>query len=524
MPQNFKLQNFLFYFCISFISGIFLASIIYEWGSGNTLSFWLIGRAQYIVLGFLILGVLIVIISFLFTLKIKLNIAVAGFCILFLALGISRFQITEGDIKKDILKSFNDKPEKVALVGKIIAEPDIRDSFQKLKIRINDTSSTLLVTLGRYPEYHYLDEIKITGTLKTPLVFNDFNYKKYLLKDGIYSVMDFPKTELVSGEHQYNAFSFLYEKVLLLKKKLMKSFEINLSSTHSVILEGIVFGNDKNMPKDLKDKFNATGLSHITAVSGSNIVILISVLMVFLLALGFWRVQAFYFTLALIWFYIILIGFPVSSIRAAIMGSVALLAQNLGRQNLSSRVIILAAAIMLFLNPLLLLYDIGFQLSFLASIGITYLKPTIDYFIGFIIKKKDSNSDKWKIKTLSDIISVTLSAQIFTLPIIAYNFGSISLISPITNILVLPFIPPLTILGFLISIAGIFSNFLAWVFSLPCWFMLMYLLKVLDIFSQPWAVTTFQNISWIWIMVYYIIITFSIWYLKKKQKPELLGY
>jgi competence protein ComEC len=247
--------------------------------------------------------------------------------------------------------------------------------------------------------------------------------------------------------------------------------------------------------------------------------------MVFLLVLGLWRGQAFYFAVILIWVYIILIGFPVSGIRAAIMGIIALLAQKLGRQNTSSRVLIIAASLMLLQNPLLLFYDVSFQLSFLASLGIIHLKPLIDNFFMFI-KEKFSHKAELNIavKFLLDIVSITLSAQIITLPIIVYNFNKISLIAPITNILVLPIIPSLTILGFLVSIIGVFSNILGFLVSLPCLFLLSYLVKVLDVFYQPWAVKTVQNISWIWIVVYYLILTSFIWYLNKFKKPKFLGY
>ena len=546
LPLNFSItpSKALFYFCISFTLGVFLESIVYRWGLEELFSGWLLNRVQVMVLGFLVFGILIIFIAFLLARPVRFNVSVVGFCMLFLALGITRLQIIEFTIENDQIRKLNDRLEKITFVGQVIHEPDVRNSIQKLKVHlakftvgdvllkakqfnwvnIKDAHSVILVTLNRHVDYHYLDTVKVTGQLKTPIVTEDFNYKNYLLKDGIYSVMDFPKTELISDKHQYNVFNFLYEKILFLKGKLMKSIDMNFSSSHSVILQGIVFGNDKNMPRDVKDKFNATGLSHITAVSGSNIVMLISILMVVLLALGFWRAQAFYGTVAFIWIYIILIGFPVSGIRAVIMGSVALLAQKLGRQNSSGRVIMLTAAVMLFLNPMLLLYDVSFQLSFLASLGIIYLKPLIDYFISFTTNKKASDSNKWKLKTLSDIISVTFSAQIFTLPIIAYNFGSISLIAPITNLLVLPFIPLLTMLGFLVSIFGIFSNFLAWVFYLPCWLLLTYLLKVIEIFYQPWAVKTVQHVSWIWLVVYYVILGFLIWFLDKKQKPKFLGY
>ena len=489
----------LFWFCIAFIVGILLESFV--------------KIPQVILWGFLIAAVLIIIASFFLNKKMY---TIVGFCILFSVLGIVRFQVSEFTIANDALSKFNDGPDKITLIGQISAEPDIRDNSQKLKVRVTHEKSIILITVQRYPEYKYLDKIKITGKLKTPAVFDNFNYKEYLMKDGIYSVMDFPKAELVSDKHHYNIFTFLYEKILLLKGKLTQSVDMSFAVPDNTIVQGIVFGNDKNMPKDLKDQFNTTGLSHVTAVSGSNIVIVISLAMAFLLFLGFWRGQAFYVAVIFIWLYIILIGFPVSGIRAAIMGSMALLAAKLGRQNTSSRALVLTASAMLLQNPLLLFYDVSFQLSFLASLGIIYLKPLIDALLHM--------SKKGALKMLSDIISVTFAAQLFTLPIIVYNFGNISLVSPITNILILPIIPLLTVLGFLVSVFGIFSNILGFIFSLPCWFLLMYFEKVLDIFSKPWAVKTLSHISWMWLAIYYFILAVVIFYLNKKQKPKFLGY
>jgi len=487
----------LFYLCISFIVGIASSSII--------------KIPQIFIWAFLFLGILVIIISFLLNKNIYI---IISFCVLFLVLGIIRFQISEFTIRNDKLSKLNNKPDEITLTGQITGEPDVRDNFQKLKVKVGD--SLVLVTMQRYPEYKYLDIIEITGKLKTPGIFENFNYKNYLMKDGVYSLMDFPKTELVSKKHTYNIFTFLYEKILFLKNKLMDSVDMNFSPPNSDIIKGVVFGSDKNMPKNIKDEFNATGLSHLTAVSGSNIVILISILMSFLLFLGFWRGQAFYFAVALIWVYIMLIGFPVSGIRAAIMGSAVLLAQKIGRQNTSSRVIIIAIALMLLQNPLLLFYDVGFQLSFLASMGIIYLKPLIDNFLKVIAKER--------LKFLLDIVSVTFAAQIFTLPIIIYNFGTVSLVAPITNVLILPIVPLLTILGFLVSIFGSVSNILGFILSLPCLLLLAYFLKIMDIFYQPWAVKTIQNISWTWLVIYYLILAIAIWFLNKKQKPKFLGY
>ena len=493
-------SKILFCLCISFIVGIFLESLI--------------KIPQIFLWGFLLCAVFLIAISF-FS---KKEMAIIGFCILFLVLGILRVQISEFSISNNKLSTLNDKPDKITLTGQIIAEPDVRDSTQKLKLKVGE--SIILVTAQRYPEYYYLDTIKITGKLKTPIVFDSFNYKNYLMKDGIYSVMDFPKIELLSKSHDYHIATFLYENILFIKGKLMESISMNFSPPQDSILLGVVYGNDKTMPKDVKNEFNATGLSHLTAVSGSNIVILINILMVFLLALGFWRGQAFYFAVALIWFYILLIGFPISGVRAAIMGCIALLATKFGRQNTSSRVLVLAASLMILQNPLLLFYDISFQLSFLASMGIIHIKPIIDNYLQF-------NQELFKkpiVRFFSDIVSVTFAAQIATLPVIAYNFGALSLISPVTNLLVLPIIPWLTVLGLLVSIVGVFSNILGFIFSLPCMFLLAYMIKVLDIFSQPWAVKTIANIHWFWPVLYYILLSYLIWFLKRKQKPKFLGF
>jgi len=512
----------LFWFCFAFIVGIFLQSVV--------------KIPQSFIWGILFFGTAIIFISF-WSIKFSdFNFKIWGFCTLFLLLGILNLQITEFNIEQHKLKKINNSSEKITLTGQVIDEPDIVGRVQRLKVLVTDYESTILLTVSRYPEYNYLDKVKFTGYLKTPEIIGSFNYKNYLLKDGIYFVMDFPKIELVTKEHDYNIFSFLYEKILFFKSKLKSSIDFNFSSPQNFIIQGILLGNDKNTPKDLKEKFNVTGLSHITAVSGGNIVILINLLVPFLLILGFWRGQAFYFSIVFIWIYILLTGLPVSGIRAAIMGSVFLLAEKIGRQNSSSRIIIITATIMLIKNPLLLLYDIGFQLSFLASMGIIHLKPIIDSLIK--LKKEEqaflnhnTSQESWagkfrnfiyqRLNYLLDIVSVTISAQIFVLPIIVYNFGSVSIVAPLTNLLILPIIPYLMIFGFASVSLGMFSNFLGWVFYLPCFIMLEYFLFIIDTFYTSWSVKMITDISVIWLLVYYIILSILVWYFNQRLMKML---
>ncbi len=520
----------LFYFFISFIVGIYLASLyripqIFSWG-------------------IFVLSILAIIISLF--LQNTLNDkalpfrvwVVFGFCMLFLALGIFRFQISQFAIDHNALRSLNDKSEKISLIGVISSEPDVRDNVQKLTITTESVmvngkevpiKGKVLVSVDPDNMYQYLDTVKITGKLKTPVVLDHFSYKNYLMVSGIYSIMDLPTIKLVSSEHHYTIFSYPYEKILFLKSKLLGGITKSLSPPHSFMLEGMVFGNDKNMPKELKNQFNVTGLAHITAVSGANIVIIINMLIVLLLALGLWRGQAFYGTVVFVWIYIALIGFPASGVRAAIMGCMALLAQKFGRQHATSRVLVATAGVMLIQNPLLLLYDVGFQLSFLAILGIIHIKPLID---SFLIPKSLTKSPEFsqnhpshpskltmiakkQMTALLGMVSITLSAQIITLPIIVYNFGMISLIAPLSNLLVLPAVEALTVLGFLLSIGGALSPILGFVFAIPCWFLLSYVAIILDMFSKPWAVAHIAYVPWFFILLYYIALFAAITFLKK---------
>lgn len=521
----------LFYFCISFVAGIFFESLI--------------KIPQFILWIFLFFGVLLIFLSFSIRgnpLLIRVNPLAISFCIFFLVLGVLRMHISEFNAANDELSKFNDKGE-IVLTGIISVEPDIRDAYQKLKIKTG--GSTVLITTNRYPEYRYLDKIKISGKLESPQnsggtviagqapsETKDFNYKNYLLKDHIYSVMYFPKVELISREHSYGAFLFVYEKILFLKQKIRESIRQNFLPPHSSILEGAVLGDNGAIPNDLKNKLNITGLRHIISVSGTHIVILSAILMSFLLFLGLSRGKAFYFAIILIFIYIILTGLPSSGIRAGIMGGLYLLAQKLGRQSMGVRVIAMACAAMLAINPLLLFYDVGFQLSFLAVLGLILIEPLVKNFLlkiwkmflslqifrkklGVKIYEKTEN----RAQNLLGMASTTFAAQIFTLPIMVYNFSNISFVSPLTNILILPIVSPLMILGFLSSLFGIFSNFLGWIFSVPCWFLLEYFIKVIDFFSQTWAQKTIQNVSWLWLAVFYFVLGFLIKYFRKKQRP-----
>ena len=407
-----------------------------------------------------------------------------------LALGVLvfwRYGVVMDKLENSELKQYNNTEEEIELFGKVIKEPDVRETNTKLTIKTarGRASGKLLVTVGRYPEYKYGDELKITGELQTPVVFDDFNYKNYLLKDGITSVSYYPQIELLQ-RGRTSLFSF--------KERVREGIYRNLSAPQSEILGAMILGDKNKMSEDLKEKLNIAGVRHITAISGLHIFILSSILMSLLLGIGLWRNQAFYISVITMFLFIAMIGFQPSAVRAGIMGFLFLLGQKLGRQSVSSRAIIITGGIMLVINPLLLFYDVGFQLSFLAAFGIIYLSP----FFRKIFKKLPEN--------LNTILTSTFSAYIFTLPILIYSFGRVSLIGPLTNVLVLPIVYLLMVLGLIFALVSLIWPFLAWLISFPVWFLLTYIIKVVDIFSKPWAAKIVTNLHWFWLALFYLFL------------------
>jgi competence protein ComEC len=408
------------YLCLSFIGGIFLNSynLIYP---------------IYFLL-FLVVGIILA-----FSKKLKPLFLIA--CFLSLGLGIWRHQAFELKVSNNEFKNYIKDEETVILIGVVNKEPSIGGKSTKIEFQPEGIEGKILLFTWKYPEYKYGDRLKVKGTIEEPQPFEGFNYKEYLAKDGIYSLIYFPKIELV-GE---GSGSFFMKTLFSIKSKLKDIIAKIMPLPQAGLLEALLFGDEENIPEHWKEKFNLTGTRHIAAVSGMNITIVSSLVLGFFLFLGFWRNQAFYLSIILILLYVLAIGAPASGVRAAIMGILFLTAQYFGRVSSGLRTIVFSAALMLFLNPLLLKSDMGFQLSFFAILGLVYLQPLfLDFF------KKIPNFFELRYS-----LAATLAAQAFVLPLLIYNFGQIPLIGPISNVFIVPLLALITILGFFLAILGI---------------------------------------------------------------------
>lgn len=253
-----------------------------------------------------------------------------------------------------------------------------------------------------------------------------------------------------------------------------------LPEPHAGLLSGILFGTKAAIAPALKQSLITTGTLHIIALSGMNITILTVLVHTVLLRIVK-RPIANMISIVIIIGFILLVGPSASIVRAAIMGCLSLLAVSLGKRNWPIYGLILAVIIMLLLNPLWAV-DLSFQLSVLATIGI------------ILFGKKTKQTDKTHpvYALIEDDLRITLAAQVFTIPLIAFQFQRISLISPVTNILIGWLIAPITSVGLCMVCIGLISVPIASILSWVLWILLQYMLMAIQLTAQ----IPFASIAW----------------------------
>jgi len=445
------------------------------------------------------------------------KIKILGFSLLFLALGMTRFVFSLLPSNNKDINIYNDKKEVIEFHGIVIEEPDIRKDKIKLiidskKIKqkevLSDVRGKVLIDVTRFPEYEYGDFLNISCQLQTPVEFDNFSYKDYLAKSDIYSVCYRANVNVI----EHNKGSYIISALLKTKNKFKKIISSILVEPHASFLQGMLLGSKQGIPDELKESFNLTGTSHIIVISGLHITIIAGSLVYLAEILSFPRKYVLLFAILGLIIFILLIGAGPSAIRAGIMGGLIILAMYSGRLSDTKNAILCAASIIILINPKVLRFDVGFQLSFLATIGIVYLSPYLKKVLNIV-----PNFLKMR-----EIIAMTLSAQITTLPIVIYNFERISLVSPIVNVLIVPLIPLTIIAGFISMFLGIIWLYLGKIFSIFTWFLLEYEIYVVSIFSKIPMASIEVNKIWIgWIILYYIIIILIVVNLRKKEKLVL---
>ncbi len=433
---------------------------------------------------------------------------VLGILALSLFLGLWRYQAALPKISEAKIYFYNG--QQVEFKGLISQEPDQREDKVRLEItsqeiKINDNwqsiSGKVLITNFLYPQYDYGDQLQITCYLQKPEKIEDFDYGQYLARYDIYSLCYYPKISLLKK----NQGNFILANIYKFKNYFVGKINQILPEPQASFLAGILIGAKKSIPTDLQAVFSQTGTTHIIAVSGYNVTIIAAFLLLLAKNLGLGRKKAFWLIIGLLIIFAIMTGLQASIIRASIMGILVLLASYLGRLSKIKNALVLTAAVMLLINPKILVFDLGFQLSFLATLGLIYLNP-------ILIKLTKIENCKLKIVKIifGDYLLTTLSAIIMTTPLILYNFGKISLVAPLANILILPFIPLAMLLGFISGILALIFTPMGQVAGWSVWLVLSYIIWILEkLASLNWAYFEFNKINiWLMALLYLVIIGF----------------
>ena len=446
------MQDRVFYsICFGFVFGVLLRSFV--------------AVDLYLTILF---GVISFAIFVFFVLISKNNFGIlASIFILTFAFGLWRFSIAD-----------KVAPNVISMSGEVVDEPAIGENNQKLIVQTKET--IILITTDFENNYKYGDFLKFSGKLEKPENFitdqgKVFDYVNYLRKDGIFYVISYPEIEIISRGNG----NFIKNVLFFVKEKFLEKMNLVIPEPESLLMGGLILGEKSSFNEDLRQSFINTGTIHIVALSGYNITIVAEWFMKLFAQIPYApKNLGIGMGIFAVFLFILMTGGSSTAIRAGTMATLALIARATGRNYDVARALILAGIIMILFNPFILVYDVSFQLSFIATVAVIFFTPRIEKYFLWVTPRLG----------LRDIFSVTCAVYIFVLPFILYKMGNLSLVALPANILILPLIPFTMMLGFITSFTGLVSYILAVPLGHISYLFLHYELGIISFFANlPYA-------------------------------------
>jgi competence protein ComEC len=411
-----------------------------------------------------------------------------GPAVLLFALGAFRLAVPVPSIDDTQLAYYNDRLQPVVLTGVVSDYPDVQDRYVGLRLAVEQVqlgsaqpvpvSGAGLVQASRFGTYSYGDRIRATGLLITPPETEEFSYREYLARQGIHSLMEQAAVVRIAVR-QGNP---VLQLVFGLRQRGLETVHALFPDPEASLMAGILLGIERGMDEEVRAAFNDTGTAHIIAISGFNLTVLAGVVIsLFGRWLGMRRgAVAAGVVIAL---YTLLVGADAAVVRAAIMGGLALLARYLGRQADALASLAAAAVAMSLFSPLVL-WDVGFQLSFAATLGLVlYADPIKRSFVRLASRWIPPERAAGWAEPTGEYVLFTLAAQVTTLPLTAFHFGRLSLASLIANPLILPAQPPLMMLGGLAVIGGLLWRPIGQLLAYAAWPFPAYTIRTVSLFA-----------------------------------------
>ncbi|HMR99920.1 MAG TPA: ComEC/Rec2 family competence protein [Anaerolineales bacterium] len=431
------------------------------------------------------------------------------FILLFpLFLGSARYQFSVPNFDAFHIAFYNDRNYDLLITGYLIEPPDYRDSYTNLRLKVTavDTGDgdlpaegLLLARVSNNQIYRYGEILRLRGKLKTPPENEDFSYRDYLAAQNVHSYMSSAEATVLPG----NGGNLFSAALYALKERSLANIYRIFPDPESSLLAGILLGVDTGLTKELQDAFKNTGTAHIIAISGFNISIIAGIFFTMFSRFFGPRWGSALAVLGIV-FYTLLVGGDAAVVRAAMMGTFALFARQIGRRQFALNTLLAVAMLMCAWNPLYI-WDVGFQLSFFATLGlILYAEPFSNFVSNLLIRYFPVSTAQKIIQPLSDFVLLTFAAQLTTIPIMAYHFQRISLVSFIANPFILPAQPAVMILGGLAVILSLIwiplGQLAAWV-AYP---FTLYTIRIVELFDRvPHGTIFLGDFSFGFVVLFY---------------------
>ncbi len=383
--------------------------------------------------------------------------------------------------------------ERTSVEGVVFDEPDARDSSVRIPLETESGARILVIAPAHAPQ-RFGDMVRATGVLRLPERFEEggrsFDYPGYLATKGITFELAFADVSTI--ERAWT--NPLKAGAIALKERYTAGLSRALPEPHAGLAAGITAGDKRAVSGTLADDFRTVGLSHIVVLSGYNITVVLDALA--RLFSRFSRSLRLSMGIGVALSFVYMTGGAASSVRAAGMAAIALYGRATGRMYLASRALAFVAFLMVLWNPLVLVYDPGFQLSIIATAGLIALAPLIGPRLSFVPERGG----------LREIATATIAAQCAVLPLLLYQNGQLSPFALPVNLLVLAFIPAGMLFSFIAGVAGAVLPSAAPYVSAPAYALLSWDIRVADLFaSLPFAKVSIPGFSAWWVVLVYVL-------------------
>ena len=346
----------------------------------------------------------------------------------------------------------------LSIEGIVVAEPDVRDTRTLLQVdaerlvrggEMLATNGRVLVRAPRSAQTHVGDRVRATGLLIRPAEFDTFSYSDFLARSGVFSIMRDAAVEII--EPATSGWRLVLSN---LKQQAAQHIGRALPEPQAGLLSGILLGDENGISPVVEDAFSRVGASHVIAISGFNMVILSGVIMNSLTRFRVPLRWAAGISIFVVLIYTVFVGANAAVVRAAIMSGLLVIGEAIKRKTYVPASLAMVAIVMSFQNPAVL-WDVSFQLSFFATLGLAlFVDPLAARFDALVNYFVPSSLARSLSAFLTEPLIVTLAVQITTLPLIVLYFNRLSLVTVVTNLLIVPVQAALLIIGIVATIVA----------------------------------------------------------------------